>query len=536
MNENKWVEKNEDIQGELFPHSNTVDQQELKIENIEWDGEGKDVEDNKQNQNQGIKKGSKKKEMEIIDLEHSSDSELSRDKKTEEVTKRREKKSQVIEVKSKEELVLQRNDIREEDSKSSQNDNRKDDPKLVQKDNRKDDPKLVQKDIRKGDSKFVQNDTRKGNPKLVQKDTQKGNPKLVQKFTPDEAYNSTTIEEVHLPDRSQSIQGPPLENMKSSWYQDQIETNSQVNMQNFEEEKGVSIQNTKRQPNADDCSTVQIFDFDGYSGDLVYGICIEWKEKKQVLSKTVTEDQSVSTISVISNIPQSLNQIESQINFNEKSKIIRKLSKFDSRNKARIELKQGSYHLDEALDAISNENDMSSCFLDSLNIHIGNCLDSKILKLMQKLVTSPNRKEFYLSSSQRKQVKFHNKYFPFILQLCETTEEIVYLTEFEMTSEQFRQIFEHCSKVKKLSLMKCKVNDIPKGFVFNDKLEYKMERFEPRKAIDTKGLRRLARAITKNEKAQNSLKTVLVSKELKKAAENYLGEAGLKVELDLFLK
>ena len=35
MNENKWVEKNEDIKGELFPHSNTVDQQELKIENIE---------------------------------------------------------------------------------------------------------------------------------------------------------------------------------------------------------------------------------------------------------------------------------------------------------------------------------------------------------------------------------------------------------------------------------------------------------------------------------------------------------------------
>ena len=35
MNENKWVEKNEDIQVELFPHSNTVDQQELKIENIE---------------------------------------------------------------------------------------------------------------------------------------------------------------------------------------------------------------------------------------------------------------------------------------------------------------------------------------------------------------------------------------------------------------------------------------------------------------------------------------------------------------------
>ena len=49
--------------------------------------------------------------MEIIDLEHSSDSELSRDEKTKEVTKRREKKSQVIEVKSKEELVLQRNDI-----------------------------------------------------------------------------------------------------------------------------------------------------------------------------------------------------------------------------------------------------------------------------------------------------------------------------------------------------------------------------------------------------------------------------------------
>ena len=46
-------------------------------------------------------------------------------------------------------------------------------------------------------------------------------------------------------------------------------------MQNFEEEKGVSIQNTKRQLNADDCSTVQIGDFDGYSGDLVYGICIE---------------------------------------------------------------------------------------------------------------------------------------------------------------------------------------------------------------------------------------------------------------------
>ena len=111
MNENKWVEKNEDIQVELFPHSNTVDQQELKIENIESDGEGKDVEDNKQNQNQGIGKGSKKKEIEIIDLEHSSDGELSRDEKTKEVTKRREKKSQVIEVKSKEELVLQRNDI-----------------------------------------------------------------------------------------------------------------------------------------------------------------------------------------------------------------------------------------------------------------------------------------------------------------------------------------------------------------------------------------------------------------------------------------
>ena len=49
--------------------------------------------------------------MEIIDLEHSSDGELSRDEKTKEVTKRREKKSQVIEAKSKEELVLQQNDI-----------------------------------------------------------------------------------------------------------------------------------------------------------------------------------------------------------------------------------------------------------------------------------------------------------------------------------------------------------------------------------------------------------------------------------------
>ena len=50
----------------------------------------------------------------------------------------------------------------------------------------------------------------------MQKDTRKGNPKLVQKVTPDEAYNSTTIEEAYLPNRSQSIQGPPLENMKSS--------------------------------------------------------------------------------------------------------------------------------------------------------------------------------------------------------------------------------------------------------------------------------------------------------------------------------
>ena len=383
----------------------------------------------------------------------------------------------------------------------------------------------------RSEDKIKSNDKNKSETKEIQSREVQKSPENI-----DDACESKTIQNVQLPDSSNSVNNLALEDMKWSVDQNQIDVNSQANNQNPEEQKGVSTKNIQRQPNTKNQNRDQIVDFDRYNGNLVYGICIECKEKKQVISEIQCEEQTFSMIAALSTIPASEKNIEANIKVEEKSRNIQNITRLDSQKRSRIEIKQGSYQIDEALSAISGEDDMAGVNIDSLNLDIDYCLDNRILNLMQKLIRSPNRKEFYLSSSQRKLVKLHNRYFPLILKLCKTTEEIVYLTEFEMTSEQFREIFEHCAKVKKLSLVKCKVNEIPTGFLLNDKLEYKMERFEPRKAIDTKGLRRLARAITKNEKAQNSLKTVLVSKELKKAAENYLGEAGLKVELDLFLK
>ena len=177
--------------------------------------------------------------------------------------------------------------------------------------------------------------------------------------------------------------------------------------------------------------------------------------------------------------------------------------------------------------------ELESSALKTFDYKIKQQFCEKSLRIMILTASSTKLKNFCLSSlSSNTQIELNEGYMKGVVKLCAATQEQVYLTDLILTSDQFKLIFEHSSKSKSLTMMRWKINDIPKNFQFDDTLEYKIQRFEPRKAVSLQGLVRFAKAVRKTSQLEKSLNCVLIHKIYEKHARKAFGKIGIDVEID----
>ena len=173
----------------------------------------------------------------------------------------------------------------------------------------------------------------------------------------------------------------------------------------------------------------------------------------------------------------------------------------------------------------------------SLNMKLKSTYDTKLLDIMIKTGNTINLINLCLSSIHSQHIiVLDQRYMKGVQKLCKSTVKKVYFTDISLTSEQFKSIFEYCCKVKILMFMRCKIDEIPKDFAFDSNLKYEIKRFEPRKAIGSKGLFKIAKAISNNKNLRKSLSHIVVNRSIQGIVCQKLEKVGLKVVIDQFSK
>ena len=81
-------------------------------------------------------------------------------------------------------------------------------------------------------------------------------------------------------------------------------------------------------------------------------------------------------------------------------------------------------------------------------------------------------------------------------------------------------------------MMNCQIVDFPKNFTMNNKLDYNLQRLILRGAFETKGLSIFLNEVKINKKLIAKLKSITLSKDLKKSEKKWFTEAQISIVVD----
>ena len=83
-------------------------------------------------------------------------------------------------------------------------------------------------------------------------------------------------------------------------------------------------------------------------------------------------------------------------------------------------------------------------------------------------------------------------------------------------------------------MIKCEVTSLSKDFKLDDNLDFSIQEFEPRKALNAIAFKILSKEMRRNTKFEKNLTHLVVVKDLKDKALKYFKSSKIKIYIDSY--